>query len=130
MAINLFNSFLFRYGSPLIFKPPETSIHSKRRAAVDGSKYDLYTLGLLALDMFTEMSFSKGVSQQDFTSCKTKYWSKIIYPCLFRLLQVRKKLTNLLQISPTLILKFKHFNFCYSIYRFILKQLSNNVYHA
>lgn len=90
IAVDLFNSFSFRYGSPIIFKPPETSIHLKRHAAVDGSKYDLYTLGLLALDMFTQLSFSNEISKQLFMNLKADYWSKIMYPYLFRLLQVSK----------------------------------------
>lgn len=113
IAVDLFILFSFRYGSPIIFKPPETSINLKRHAAVDGSKYDVYTLGLLALDMFTQLSFSNEISKKLFVNLEADYWSKIMYPYIFRLLQVSKKLTNFLQIYFILILIIKHISFIY-----------------
>lgn len=76
-----------------MFKAPETVINSKKRAPVDGAKYDVYTLGLLALEMFSGMSFSKEISKTNLSECKINYWCELIYPCVFSLLAVSVECT-------------------------------------
>ena len=44
------------YVSPFIFRPPEAHIKDGNRVVVDGFKYDLYTQGLLAIELFTKRS--------------------------------------------------------------------------
>ena len=47
------------YVSPFIYRPPEAFVKDGNRVIVDGFKYDVYTFGLLAAEIFTKLGVTK-----------------------------------------------------------------------
>lgn len=59
-----------RYASPFMYRPPEAPIlKNGKRIVVDGFKYDIFTVGILATELFTKQMI-----------CKTKKNSPIQIP--------------------------------------------------
>lgn len=75
------------YGSPFIFRPPEALITEHGiKATVDGFKYDMYTVGVLATEMFTQQSILKCPMWEE----KDPKWSEVMYPRMLDVLEKRK----------------------------------------
>ena len=70
-----------RYVSPIPYRPPETYTADGSWAAVNGIKYDCWTIGLLCIRVFTRVNF-----YQEEPPVKN-FWSKKMYPLLFDVLQ-------------------------------------------
>lgn len=79
--------FLFfpSYASPLHYRPPEAQFTREGQIPVNGIKYDIWTLGVLALEMFTRKMLSEAL----LNSASVRYfnWEEKIYPIMLQILQ-------------------------------------------
>lgn len=75
------------YGVPAMYCPPEAKQITEGRTYVDGFHLDQYTLGILAVEIFTFLSLIRIAGQKDPLKIK---WSTDIYPVLFDILQPKR----------------------------------------
>lgn len=77
--------YFYSYASPLMYRPPEGICNaSGNQAVVNGFQYDVYTIGMLCLELFTEQAFGHS---QDMGQIRPR-WTADLYPKIFDILQV------------------------------------------
>lgn len=73
-----------RYASPFIYRPPEAPLlKNGKRIVVDGFKYDIYTIGALATELFTKQRIWKTKKRLD----PDRSWIDTMYPVIFGILE-------------------------------------------
>lgn len=82
------------YASPVRYRPPEAQRTVDGRAPVNGQKYDIWTLGILALEMFTRQSLFEMIIPN------IKNWSEQVYPFIFYILQKNELKIYMRRTSP------------------------------
>lgn len=71
--------------SPYIYRPPEArQSESGRKAVVNGFKFDIYSVGLLGLEFFTNEALGKALDWEQ----RPLSWTKDLYPKIYDNLQV------------------------------------------
>ena len=73
----------FRYGVPIPYRPPETCLAFEKCILVDGIKFDMWSYGILALNVFTNHFLKRRVP------LGMKKWHRDAYPLLYEAMQVR-----------------------------------------
>lgn len=71
-----------RYDVPDEFRPPESYSALGGKFPVEGKAFDLWCLGLLSIELFSGKYLARKVSDE------VHSWSDIIYPNMFKILQV------------------------------------------
>ena len=81
------------YVSPLICRPPEAwQAPDNIKTTVDGYKYDMYTIGILATELFTNRKITKKAKYRIYSAFRHSdpTWKKVMYPVIFNILKERK----------------------------------------
>lgn len=77
--------YRFSYASPLFCRPPEALITREGQTFVNGMKYDIWTLGVLALELFTREMLCETLLKT--TGGRIYSWIEQIYPVMLQILQ-------------------------------------------
>lgn len=89
------NAAANKYASPFIYRPPEAPLlKNGKRIVVHGFKYDSYTIGILAAEVFTKQMILKTEKRRD----PDRTWTDTIYPVIFSILE-KKQLKKFLKAS-------------------------------
>ena len=73
------------YTAPLIYCPPEAvKLENGQKTIVNGFKFDIYTIGVLAIEIFTKHQVIRGAAAH---GDPNPDWINVMYPILFNILK-------------------------------------------
>ena len=73
------------YGAPLIYCRPEAMrSENGQKTIVDGFKFDIYTIGILSIEMFTKHKVIRGAAAH---GDPNPNWINVMYPIIFNILK-------------------------------------------